>query len=160
MVLADARDDEIGAVADHPWFDTVPPDSRFAVRSSGIGEDGPGQSFAGIHETFLNVPRREVPAAVAACRASARSERALAYRRANGMPIDAIQIGVLVQLMIQPSASGVAFTINPLTGSADEIVVNAARGLGEALVSGAIDPDEYVVRKHDRRASAAPPWRR
>jgi pyruvate,water dikinase len=151
VILADAKDDEIGVVGEHPWFDTVPPGSLFAVRSSGIGEDGPAQSFAGIHETFLNVPRHGVSAAVAACRASACSERALAYRRANGMPIDAIQIAVLVQLMIHPSAAGVAFTINPLTGSTDEIVVNAARGLGEALVSGTIDPDEYVVHKSDRR---------
>ena len=149
VILADAKDHEIGAVAEHAWFDTVPPGSLFAVRSSGIGEDGPGQSFAGIHETFLNVPRHEVAAAVAACRASARSERALAYRQANNITVDAIAIGVLIQLMIQPKAAGVAFTINPLTGNAGEFVINAARGLGEALVSGTIDPDEYVVRKND-----------
>jgi pyruvate,water dikinase len=151
VVLADARDDEIGMIAGHPWFETLPPGSLFAVRSSGIGEDGPGQSFAGIHETFLNVARHGVADAVAACRASARSERALAYRRVNNVPVDSIAIGVLIQLMIQPKVAGVAFTINPLSGSADELVINAARGLGEALVSGAIDPDEYVVQKSDRR---------
>ena len=151
VILADAKDDEIGLVAAHPWFDTVPPGSLFAVRSSGIGEDGPGQSFAGIHETFLNVSRHDVAAAITACRASARSARALAYRRANNMPVDSIAIGVLIQLMIRPKAAGVAFTINPLFGNADELVINAARGLGEALVSGTIDPDEYVVRKNDQR---------
>jgi pyruvate,water dikinase len=63
------------------------------------------------------------------------------------LDVDSIAIGVLIQRMIPAAAAGVAFTVNPLTGQADEIVINAARGLGEALVSGSIDPDEYIVRK-------------
>jgi pyruvate,water dikinase len=147
VVFADAPDEAIAAVASHEWFEGVPPDCLFAVRSSGIGEDSPAQSFAGIHESFLNVPRDELSSAVAACRASARSPRALAYRQASGLDVDSIAIGVLIQRMIPAAAAGVAFTVNPLTGQADEIVINAARGLGEALVSGSIDPDEYIVRK-------------
>ena len=147
VVLADAPDDAIGAVASHRWFEGVPPDCLFAVRSSGVGEDSPAQSFAGIHETLLNVPLGELAAAVATCRASARSPRAYAYRQATGLDVSSIEIGVLIQRMVHATVAGVGFTVNPLTGQADEIVINAARGLGEALVSGAIDPDEYIVRK-------------
>ena len=129
------------------WFDGVPTDCLFAVRSSGIGEDSPAQSFAGIHETLLDVPRGGLAAAVAACRASARSPRAHAYRQAAGLSVDSIEIAVLIQRMVRSEVSGVGFTVNPITGLADEIVINAARGLGEALVSGSIDPDEYIVRK-------------
>ena len=147
VVFADAPDEAIAGVASHRWFESVPPDCLFAVRSSGVGEDSPAQSFAGIHETLLNVPLGELAAAVATCRASARSPRAYAYRKATGLDTASIEIGVLIQRMVQATVSGVAFTVNPLTGQADEIVINAARGLGEALVSGAIDPDEYIVRK-------------
>jgi phosphohistidine swiveling domain-containing protein len=147
VVFADTPDDALAAVTSHQWFESVPPDCLFAVRSSGVGEDSPAQSFAGIHETLLNVPLGEIAAAVATCRASARSPRAYAYRKATGLDTASIEIGVLIQRMVQPTVSGVGFTVNPLTGQADEIVINAARGLGEALVSGAIDPDEYIVRK-------------
>jgi pyruvate,water dikinase len=151
VLLADASDEAAARAADHEWFDRLPTDALFAVRSSGIGEDGPGHSFAGIHETFLDVPRRQLAAAIARCRQSARSERALAYRRANHLPLDAIRIGVLIQRMVHPVTSGVGFTVNPVSGNPDELVINAARGLGEALVSGVIDPDEYIVRKRDRQ---------
>ena len=147
VIFADAGDDAAAAVAAHPWFDGVPTDCLFAVRSSGIGEDSPTHSFAGIHETLLDVPRGGLAAAVAACRASARSPRAHAYRQAAGLSVDSIEIAVLIQRMVRSEVSGVGFTVNPITGLADEIVINAARGLGEALVSGSIDPDEYIVRK-------------
>ena len=150
VLFADAPEEAVAAVASHEWFERVPPDCLFAVRSSGIGEDSPAQSFAGIHETHLNVRRDGITAAVAACRASARSPRAFAYRQASGLGVDSIEIGVLIQRMIPAAVSGVGFTVNPLTGQADEIVINAARGLGEALVSGSIDPDEYIVRKRSR----------
>ena len=122
--------------------------TRFAVRSSGIGEDSAGHSFAGMHETLLNVERdrwstRCWRAGVGAARREAR-----AYREARGLPRRRARIARVVQIMVPAVTSGVAFTINPITG-ADEIVINAARGLGEALVSGQIDPDEYRVRKRD-----------
>ena len=151
VVLSTATTADVAKVVGHSWFDEQAPDALYAVRSSGIGEDGPGQSFAGIHETRLNVPRAEVADAVAACRASAQSSRALAYRRAVGMPTDAIESAVLIQQMVHAVTAGVAFTINPLTGAHDEIIVNASWGLGEALVSGQIEPDEIGIRKVDRR---------
>src|ERR1041384_7144489 len=68
VVHANAGDEEVAAISAHPWFDTLPPDTLFAVRSSGIGEDSDGQSFAGIHQTLLDVPREELPHAVMTCR--------------------------------------------------------------------------------------------
>jgi pyruvate,water dikinase len=144
-----ATDSEIVDIASHPWFQAQPADARFAVRSSGIGEDGHGQSFAGIHETFLNITRQGVAKAAAACRASARSDRALAYRRAKKLDTTHIETAVLVQRMVDAETSGVGFTTNPVTGSTSEIVINAGWGLGEALVSGQIEPDEFGVRKSD-----------
>jgi rifampicin phosphotransferase len=149
VVLSTASDAEVAELARHPWFDEQAPEVRFAVRSSGIGEDSEGQSFAGIHQTTLDVRREDVPAAVAACRASGQSPQALEYRRAKRLSVDAIQMGVLVQQMVRPVAAGVAFTINPVSGADDEIVINSSWGVGEALVSGQVDPDEFVVRKHD-----------
>jgi pyruvate,water dikinase len=151
VVMANASDDDLAVLDRHPWFDAQPEGTRYAVRSSGIGEDGDGQSFAGIHHTALNVSRAEVRPAVEACRASAHTCQALEYRRAKGISTDDIQMAVLVQCMVQPIASGVAFTVNPISGATDELVVNASWGVGEALVSGQVDPDEFVVRKSDLR---------
>jgi phosphohistidine swiveling domain-containing protein len=148
-VLSTATDADLRALGSHPWFDAQPAEATFAVRSSGIDEDGVGESFAGIHQTILEVRRADTLAAVAACRASGRSAAALEYRRTRGLATDAIAMGVLIQRMIQPVTAGVAFTINPVSGAASEIVINASWGVGEALVSGQIDPDELVVRKAD-----------
>lgn len=123
--------------------------THFAVRSSASDEDGAGHSFAGIHETKLNVTRRGLPDAIRACRASVASAQALAYRRTQGLSTDNMQTGVLVQAMIRPKVSGVAFTINPVTGASDEVVVSATFGLGEALVGGHVEPDEFRLRKRD-----------
>jgi phosphohistidine swiveling domain-containing protein len=126
-----------------------PEDSLFAVRSSAADEDGAGHSFAGIHETRLNVTRDGLEEAIRACRASVESMQAVAYRRAQGLGLDHLQTGVLVQLMIQSVTAGVAFTINPVTGSRDELVISATWGLGEALVGGHVEPDEFRLRKSD-----------
>jgi phosphohistidine swiveling domain-containing protein len=149
VVLAGATEDERRALAAHPWLDELPDDVRLAVRSSGIGEDSAGQSFAGIHQTLLDVERGDIVRAVTECLASAHSNQALEYRRAAGVATDAIRMGVLIQRMVRPVASGVAFTVNPVTGAEDEVVINASWGVGEALVNGQIDPDELVVGKRD-----------
>lgn len=148
-IPVDATTSELEKLAVHPWFSGWPADQRFAVRSSGLSEDAPEQSFAGIHETRLNVSRQEIDEAVAACRASSDSERARAYRRARALPADGTAAGVLVQVMVQPVAAGVAFTVDPLSGDSEEIVINAARGLGTAVVDGQVDPDDIRVRKRD-----------
>jgi pyruvate,water dikinase len=117
-----------------------------AVRSSATAEDLEDASFAGQHDTFLGV-RGEgtVLAAIERCWASLWSERAVAYRAANGILDDDLATGVIVQVMIDAQTAGVVFTANPLTGRRDEIVIDAVRGLGEALVSGRIEPERYVL---------------
>jgi len=149
VVFADTSDADLAALETDSWFDRQPPDARFAVRSSGLDEDSAAESFAGIHETHLNVARHDLLTAAKSCRASADSERARAYRRARGMSGGAGGVGVLVQRMVPATVSGVAFTIDPVTTDGDEMVVNAAPGLGVAVVDGRVDPDEIRVRKTD-----------
>ena len=131
----------------HRWLAGLPPGTCLAVRSSATGEDGAGHSFAGIHETTLNVLPAKVPEAIRSCWASVTSPQAPAYRRAQNLRAENPKTAVLIQIMIDSVVSGVAFTTNPITGNADELVINSIFGLGEALVSGQVDPDEFRVRK-------------
>lgn len=117
----------------------------YAVRSSAPGEDGATHSFAGIHETRLNVPAADVSAAIRVCWESVRTPRAMAYRRGRGISGDATT-AVLIQEMIEASAAGVAFTRDPVSGR-DDVVIEAARGSGVAVVDGRIAPDEYWVSR-------------
>jgi pyruvate,water dikinase len=115
-----------------------------AVRSSAIGEDSEGASFAGQHVTVLNVRHEDqVVDAVLTVRESAHTQSALAYRRTLGMD-EAPRVGVVVQRMIEPDCAGVMFTKNPLNG-ADERVIEASWGLGESVVAGLVVPDNYVL---------------
>ncbi|MBB5953559.1 pyruvate,water dikinase [Saccharothrix tamanrassetensis] len=119
------------------------PDAPLAVRSSATAEDLPDLSFAGQHDTFLDVRGEDVLDAVKRCWASLWTERAVDYRARNGITDTAM--AVVVQELVPADAAGVLFTANPVTGARDETVVNAAPGLGEALVGGEITPDTYVV---------------
>ncbi|HEY8825117.1 MAG TPA: PEP/pyruvate-binding domain-containing protein [Candidatus Limnocylindria bacterium] len=122
---------------------------RVAVRSSAIGEDSGDASFAGQHETVLDVGGVDaIVDALLECWRSVYSERAAAYRRERGIA-GAPRIAVLVQLMVPADASAIAFSADPVSGARDVVVVNAARGLGDAIASGTITPDSYTVRKHD-----------
>lgn len=118
-----------------------------AVRSSAGAEDGSESSFAGQFDTILNVKGEQAFAdAVKRCWASASGQRAEAYRgRSNGADSVPVRMAVLVQCMIPARAAGVAFSANPLTGAREEVVIEATIGLGDALVSGEIVPDEFVV---------------
>ena len=130
--------------------DAGEPDISVAVRSSAIDEDAAGASFAGQHNTYLNVRGGEaLLEAVLRCRDSAISPGALAYREQQGISVEDIKIGILVQQLVASDVSAVIFSHNPLTKSADEIVINASWGLGESLVGGTVTPDTYVVRKSD-----------
>jgi pyruvate, water dikinase len=124
------------------------PDARLAVRSSAIGEDSMGASFAGQHATKLNVRRAQLQSAVRAVWESGRSPAALAYRSRKGLPPEP-RIGVVVQMMVEPVAAGVLFTRNPVTG-ADERMIEAAWGLGEAIVNGSVAPDRFRLDNHGR----------
>ena len=115
------------------------PHGRMAVRSSAIGEDSADASFAGQHTTKLNVRKPGLQEAVYAVWKSARTESALAYRQRKGLPPDP-EIAAVVQMMIEPVAAGVLFTRNPIT-AADERLIEASWGLGEAIVNGLVVPD-------------------
>ncbi|MEW1762373.1 rifamycin-inactivating phosphotransferase [Streptomyces cyaneofuscatus] len=118
-----------------------------AVRSSATAEDLPTASFAGQQDTYLNVVGpAEVLRHVSRCWASLFTERAVAYRRRNGIDHRAVQMAVVVQRMVFPEAAGVLFTADPLTGNRRTATVDAGFGLGEALVSGLVNPDVFTVR--------------
>jgi pyruvate, water dikinase len=120
-----------------------------AVRSSAIGEDSEGASFAGQHATVLNVRHEDhVADAVLRVRESAHTESARAYRRSLGMD-ESPRVGVVVQRMIEPDCAGVMFTKNPLNGL-DERVIEASWGLGEAVVAGLVVPDNYALDTEGR----------
>jgi rifampicin phosphotransferase len=119
-----------------------------AVRSSATAEDLLSSSFAGQQESYLNVTGAEqVLSAVKRCWSSLWTARAMAYRTQRGITANNIRMAVIVQQMVPASASGVLFTINPVTGNQSEIVINAVWGLGEALVSGYVTPDTIIVDK-------------
>ncbi len=123
-------------------------DSPVAVRSSANAEDLPGLSFAGQQETYLNVKGAdEVVAAVRKCWASLWTPQAISYRHQNGIDQDTVAMAVVVQVMAPSAVSGILFTANPATGERAEIIINASFGLGEAVVSGQVTPDTYIVDK-------------
>ena len=122
--------------------------SPAAVRSSATAEDLPQASFAGQQATFLNVSGEEhVVAAVKACWASLFEARAIFYRVENGFEHMKVGIAVPVQNMVQSERSGVIFTVEPVSSDDTKIVIEAVCGLGEAIVSGEVTPDLYVVDK-------------
>jgi phosphohistidine swiveling domain-containing protein len=121
-------------------------DAALAVRSSAVDEDLDGASFAGQYESVLDVRGLDgVARAILRCWASALAPRVRQYLEARGIA-SAPRMGVLVQRLIAPRASGVAFTADPLTGRRDAVVVNAVRGIGERLVSGQANADVWYVR--------------
>ena len=117
-----------------------------AVRSSATAEDLPGLSFAGQQDTYLNIiDENSLLRAVADCFSSLWTARAIGYRNRNGIAHKGLSLAVVIQKMVQSEVSGVLFTANPLTGLRSQVVVDATFGLGEALVSGQVEPDHYVV---------------
>ena len=121
-----------------------------AVRSSALLEDLPDASFAGQQETFLNVTRNDVVQRIKECWASLYTQRAIYYRSRHGYATEDIAIAVVVQRMVAAEKSGVMFTVHPSTGD-EELLIEAAYGLGEAVVSGSVTPDQYVL---DRETGA------
>ena len=122
-----------------------------AVRSSATAEDLPGASFAGQQDTFLNVTRKTLLRSVQQCWSSLYSPRAIFYRQEKGFAQDKVLISVAVQEMIESKVSGVMFTLEPVQGDRNKVVINASWGLGEAVVSGQVTPDEFVVEKGSLR---------
>ncbi|MDT0194354.1 PEP/pyruvate-binding domain-containing protein [Arthrobacter sp. AB6] len=128
-----------------------------AVRSSATAEDLPGAAFAGQQDTFLNVVGEQaVIRAVADCWASLWTERAVAYRQRQGIDPREVSIAVVVQDMVPADIAGVLFSANPVTGERSEIVVDASPGLGEAVVSGRVTPEHYVLDRAGRTSTYGP----
>ena len=129
--------------------------AAYAVRSSATAEDLPAASFAGQQDTYLNIVG---PAAilqhVSRCWASLFTERAVTYRLQNGFGHRKVSMGVVVQKMVFPDAAGVLFTADPVTGDRRTTFVEASFGLGEALVSGLVNPDVFKVRDGEVVATA------
>ena len=127
-------------------------DAPVAVRSSATAEDLPGASFAGQQDTYLNIHGDDaLLEAVQSCWASLWSARAISYRARQGIPPETVALAVVIQQMVPAESAGVMFTANPVTGARDELVINAAWGLGEAIVSGLVAPDNIVIDKATKK---------
>lgn len=123
-------------------------DVPVAVRSSATAEDLPDASFAGQQDTFLWVRGiDDVVENVRRCWSSLFTDRAIAYRHQMGYLHQAISMSVGVQKMVDPKSSGVAFTLNPTNGDKSQVAIDASWGLGEAVVSGEVTPDNYLIDK-------------
>jgi pyruvate,water dikinase len=123
-----------------------------AVRSSAVEEDGANASFAGLFETILNVVGAgPIIQAILRCRASAATSAVRRYRTDRGLAEASGPIPVLVQRLVIAESSAVAFSVHPVTGARDQVVVNANWGLGESIVGGRATPDSFVVCKRTLR---------
>ncbi|MGB3411070.1 MAG: rifamycin-inactivating phosphotransferase [Microthrixaceae bacterium] len=130
-------------------------DNACAVRSSATAEDLPTASFAGQHDTYLNVIGSEaVLEMVIRCWASLFTERAVTYRRRNDIDPGQVKMAVVVQQLLLPEVSGVLFTADPVTGNRKVAKVEAVFGLGEALVSGMVDADSFAVHDNEPLAES------
>ena len=139
--MPDAVRDSIAAA-----YDRLGANVPVAVRSSATAEDLPFASFAGQQDTYLNVIGADaVLEAVHRCWASLWTDRAVAYRTTNRIDHRTVRLAVVMQRMVEASIAGVLFTANPVTGRRRQAVIDASPGLGEAVVSGAVTPDRFVV---------------
>ena len=142
---------DIAEAIRHAYAELGGGDLPVAVRSSATAEDLPEMSFAGQMETYLNVHGEAmVLEAVKRCWASLWTARAIGYRARNGIAPQEVSLAVVIQQLVPAEAAGVMFTANPVTGARDQVIINAAWGLGEAIVSGQVTPDTVVVDKVNR----------
>lgn len=122
-----------------------------AVRSSATAEDSSSAAWAGQLESYLNTTEKELLLNVKRCWASLFTPRAIYYRFEKGLHQTKISVAVVVQKMIQSEISGIAFSVHPVTEDRNQLIIEASYGLGEAIVSGQVTPDSYVVEKNPRR---------
>lgn len=138
-------DDLKAAISHH--LSSLGEQAAYAVRSSATAEDSPTASFAGQHETYLNVIGHDaIFAHIRRCWASLFTDRAVTYRVQNGFDHRSVQLAVVVQKMVFPQAAGILFTADPVTSNRKVSSIDAGFGLGEALVSGLVNADVYRVR--------------
>ena len=118
-----------------------------AVRSSATAEDSTQASWAGELETYLNTTEKTLLGRVKQCWSSLYTPRAIFYRNEQGMRKSRVSVAVVIQTMVQSEISGITFTVHPVTKDRNQMIIEAGYGLGEAIVSGQITPDSYVVGK-------------
>src|SRR5436305_6103919 len=148
LFAAGGSPDDIAASIRRWYGELGADDPPVAVRSSATAEDLPEMSFAGQQDTYLNVRGGDhVVEAVQRCWASLWTARALGYRARQGIRPEDVALAVVVQQVVPADAAGILFTANPLTGARDQMVVNAAWGLGEAIVGGMVTPDTLIVNQ-------------
>ncbi|MGZ3790149.1 MAG: PEP/pyruvate-binding domain-containing protein [Bacteriovorax sp.] len=122
-----------------------------AVRSSASKEDGSTNSFAGLFETYLNVlGREEIAASVLKCWRSTKTERIQKYCERNNLDVNELEMAVVIQEYIEPDFAGVIFTVNPITGNDQELIIEACHGSGEKLVSGLITPSRFTLKRAEK----------
>ncbi|MEK3787266.1 phosphoenolpyruvate synthase [Paenibacillus sp. FSL K6-1230] len=145
IMEAEIPSDVVEAVAHH--LSQLGDQHAYAVRSSATAEDLPHASFAGQHDTYLNVIGKEaILQHISQCWASLFTDRAVIYRMQNGFNHDQVYLSVVVQRMVLPQASGIMFTADPMTSNRKLLSIDASFGLGEALVSGFVSADGYKVQ--------------
>ncbi|MDB5238307.1 MAG: hypothetical protein JWM46_577 [Candidatus Kaiserbacteria bacterium] len=125
--------------------------SFVAVRSSATAEDGATAAWAGQLDTFLNTTDETLLENVKRCWASLFTPRAIFYRFEKGMHGSKISVAVVIQKMVQSEVSGIAFSVHPVTEDLNQLIIEAGFGLGEAIVSGQVTPDSFVIEKEPRR---------
>jgi len=132
-------------------FNTISGEN-FVVRSSAIGEDSEKASFAGQYESYLNLKTlKEILHHIKKCYASLWSNRALNYRKKNGIPHNDTKIAVIVQEMVPAKSAGVLFTFNPITSEKSEILIESNFGLGESVMAGICSPDQFIIKKNSQK---------
>lgn len=119
----------------------------YAVRSSATAEDLPTASFAGQQDTYLNIQKADIVAHIGKCWASLFTDRAIIYREQHGFDHKKVALSVIIQKMVLPEVSGILFTADPVTGNRKVVSIDAGFGLGEALVGGLVNADNYKVRE-------------
>lgn len=122
-----------------------------AVRSSATAEDSSAAAWAGQLDSFLNITEKNLLENIKKCWASLFTPRAIFYRFEQNFHKQKISVAVVIQKMVQSEKSGIAFSVHPVTQDKNQLIIEAGYGLGEAIVSGAITPDAYVVEKKPRR---------
>src|SRR5262249_14780223 len=121
---------------------------RFAVRSSATLEDLEGAAFAGAHDSYLNLLSADLPDRVRDCFVSLFSERAVRYRHRAGYAPGEARMAVVIQRMVDSVVAGVLFTVDPISGKLDHLLIDANFGLGESVVSGEDSVDHYKIDRH------------
>ena len=121
-----------------------------AVRSSATAEDGKDHAWAGQLESYLNTKEDDILTKVKLCWSSLFTPRAIFYRFEKGLHLTKISVAVVIQKMVESEVSGIAFSVHPVTEDRNQLIIEAGFSLGEAIVSGSVTPDSYVVEKEPR----------